>query len=128
MPSLGQTTRGPVAMLAVVNRRRRRTTAREFLDQLARDPEWVARRNVAEAKRSELEHRLAHEQLPLIRALERAGVEVESVWDLVNTADPYRSALGVLLEHLEHPYSPRILEGIARALVTKDARPMWGEI
>lgn len=36
-----------------------------------------------------------------MRTLRSAGVQVESVWDLVNTSDPYPAALPVLMDHLE---------------------------
>jgi len=58
-------------------------------------------------------------QAPLIADLKAVGYEVESVWDLVNTAMPYPEALPVLLDHLQRDYPSRVREGIARALATR---------
>ena len=76
-----------------------------------------------ERKRKELEWRRA--EAPLIKELRGAGFDVESVWDLVNTAIPYPEALPILLAHLERPYPDRVREGIARALAVRDARFAW---
>ena len=48
------------------------------------------------------------------------GVEIDSVWDLVNTAEPYPAALPVLMEHLERDgYPDRVMESLGRALAVK---------
>jgi hypothetical protein len=48
-----------------------------------------------------------------------------SVWDLVNTAEPYPKAIDILVEHLQRPYPDKVLEGIGRALAVRDARRAW---
>lgn len=58
-----------------------------------------------------------------MRDLVSVGMVVEDVWDLVNTTIPYRIGLPVLVHHLSRPYGDGVLEGIARALAVKDARP-----
>src|SRR5207302_11033445 len=55
--------------------------------------------------------------------LKNAGIQVESVWDFVNTADKYPAAIPVLLRHLTVPYSKPIKEGIVRALTVDYAGP-----
>lgn len=107
-------------------RREKPKTAEEFVRELNADPAYVERR-----RRLDEELRVANEQhsraeAPLVRALNEAGYQwVRSVWDLVNTADPYPKAIAVLLEHLERPYPEKVLEGIARALAVPEARPGW---
>src|SRR5690606_10670983 len=49
----------------------------------------------------------------------------QSVWDLVNTANPYPKAVPILIEHLQRPYPERVREGIARALAVPDAVKEW---
>jgi hypothetical protein len=61
--------------------------------------------------------------------LHRAGIEVESSWDLVNTSTPYPVALPILLNHLGRPYPDRVREGIARALAVRgDGEFAWDEL
>src|SRR5262245_12287422 len=71
---------------------------------------------VAESRRAEI---------PLVAELRAAGVQVQSVWDLVNTRVPYPAAIPILLEHLERPYPGMLKEGIARALAVPEARHAW---
>jgi len=57
--------------------------------------------------------------------LREVGLDVKSVWDLINAPARYEQAIPVLLQHLRLPYSDRIREGIARALAVPDARHAW---
>lgn len=61
----------------------------------------------------------------IVLDLKKAGVKVSSVWDLVNMAKPYPAAIQVLITHLQRQYPDRVLEGVARALAVKEARPFW---
>lgn len=71
------------------------------------------------------------EEKPLIDALRAVGINVNSVWDLVNNRPhpslknnfigDYGSAYPVLVEHLDYSYHPRVKEGIVRALTKKKA-------
>jgi hypothetical protein len=109
--------------------RRRPASAAEVMRQLEADPDWVARRNAQERDRAEREERSRREQSALLRDLATCGTSVTSVWDLVNTATPYPHALRVLLSHLSRPYNGGLLEGIARALAVKEARPIaWNTL
>jgi HEAT repeat protein len=83
----------------------------------------VQRQRDEELARREAEWRRA--EAPLIEELREAGFEVDSEWDLVNTATPYPAALPILLEHLGRPYPDRVREGIARALAVRDAKFGW---
>ena len=60
--------------------------------------------------------------------LQAAGFDVGSARDLVNTAQPYKKAVPILLKHLDKPYPGRGREGIARALAVPEAKSGWGVI
>lgn len=64
---------------------------------------------------------LAEKSAPLVDALSDAGIEVESVWDLISKEYDYDSIVPLLLEHLEKQYPQRTREGIVRALCAKEA-------
>jgi HEAT repeat protein len=57
-------------------------------------------------------------------ALRTAGVDVRSVYDLVNTNEPYPEAIPVLLEYLPKVRNEIIKAGVARALTVGEARPV----
>jgi hypothetical protein len=78
-----------------------------------------------EHERAERAARLRVEEEPIVADLKVAGLDVKSVWDLVNTSTPYPNAIPLLLKHLVLPYPDRIREGIARALAVPDARNAW---
>jgi len=101
-------------------------TAGEYLAEMAKDPEWVARHAAQDAKQRELEARYRAEEELMVADLRRAGYRVGSVYDLVNTAQSYPDAIPVLLNHIKRPYSDRIKEGIARALTVREARGIAG--
>ena len=61
------------------------------------------------------EDELRRSEEPLVEALREVGVSVTSVWDLVNTREPYPNALPVLIKHLTGDYHPKVLANIARA-------------
>jgi HEAT repeat protein len=96
-------------------------SASELMAQLNQDPEFVRRREQRDEQLKALEQRLTEAEWPLVTALNDAGVQVKSVWDLVNTKRAYPLAIPVLITHLRYPYPWRIREGIARALTTKIA-------
>lgn len=100
-------------------------TAEEAQKILESDPEWVAAREREELDRQRRESEWRDAEAPLAEELRAAGFEVDSAWDLVNTATPYPRALPILLKHLERPYPDRVREGIARALAVRDARFGW---
>jgi HEAT repeat protein len=78
------------------------------------DPLWYARRE---------EEELNRQDAMVVQALrEQALLDVESVYDLVNTAESYPEAIPVLLELLPQISHPDIKEGIVRALTVKEAR------
>jgi HEAT repeat protein len=59
-------------------------------------------------------------------ALKRVGLAVSSVYDLVNTKEPYPKAIPVLIMLLSEVESLAIKDGIVRALTVKEARGLAG--
>lgn len=104
-------------------------TAAELAAQLADDQEFKA---AAAERDRELRARAAKwrdAERPIIEELSLAGIQVESVWDLVNTSEPYPAALPVLLDHLEKGgYPDRVMEGLGRALAVKPAVSYWNRL
>jgi Zn-dependent M32 family carboxypeptidase len=109
--------------------KRKPKSADEFMRELEADPDHQAAQAKQESELAEQDERYAEAEAPLVQALAEVGVEVESVWDLVNTRDDYSEAIPVLEEHLkDDSYPDRIREGIARALSFRKAAPAWPTI
>lgn len=102
--------------------KRKPITAAEHLAILSADPEWVAMRAAKDAELAKRRAQLRVEAKPLLDDLAALGIAVESAWELNSGYANYEAAIPVLLSHLKRPYSPRISEGIARALAFKEAR------
>lgn len=66
------------------------------------------------------EHKTREDELVTGR-LRSVGIEVDSVWDLVNSRGPYPNAIPVLVEMLPQVRHPRVKEGIVRALMDPTA-------
>ena len=100
----------------------------EVMAELASDPSYrEMRRQQQEALR--LRHEaLARAEAPLVAALNDAGFPVKSVWDLVNTAEPYPRAIATLLAHVDADYPDKVREGILRALAVPEARVGWDQL
>lgn len=103
-------------------------TAKELLDALSKDPDFVARQAAAERERQALEKTLRADEKPVVDDLRDAGVAVDSVWDLVNTGRPYPAAVPVLIRHLRRPYHTRTRQGIARALTVREAQAVEADL
>lgn len=58
----------------------------------------------------------------VVDGLRRVGMEVSTIYDLVNSTSPHPEAIPVLLELLPKVHDIRTKEGIIRALTTKEAR------
>lgn len=69
----------------------------------------------------QLQRLLDEEIAPLIIELNMIGLEVNSIWDLVNSKKGYLEAIPILLEHLTRDYSEKNKEGIVRSLAVKEA-------
>jgi hypothetical protein len=97
-------------------------TAAEFARLLESDPEYQAM--MAEKRRQWTQQaaRLEQDETPLVEAIRDAGCCVRSVWELVNSSEPYPQLIEMLANHLTKPYLFRTKEGIARALTVKESR------
>ncbi|WP_295775628.1 hypothetical protein [uncultured Microbacterium sp.] len=93
---------------------------------LRNDPVYRAQVEAVEAERRERVRKLREAEQPIIKDLRDVGIEVGSVWDLVNTSAPYLPALPVLMKHLERDgYPDRVVESIGRALAVRESVPYW---
>jgi len=104
-------------------------SATELMTQLQNDTEYQQKTRAAEERRRERVRELRRAELPIVEDLRAAGVRVDSVWDLVNTSEPYPAALPVLIQHLERGgYPPRVMEGIGRALAVTPSEVYWDRL
>lgn len=112
----------------MTNARRSRggISATELMAQLENDEAYQRKQAAFDAELQERGRTLSVAEQPIIADLLRVGIRVESVWDLVNTAEPYPAALPVLVEHFERGgYPDRVMESLGRALAVKPAVAFW---
>lgn len=100
-------------------------TAAELLAKLNSDANFVAARQREEEERQDRAEEWRHAEAPLVADLKAIGLNVESVWDLVNTPGSYPAAVPILLDHLVRLYPAAVREGIARALAVPEAKVGW---
>jgi hypothetical protein len=118
-----------VDSVASEKRTRKGVTATELMGQLNADPEYQRRKAKFEAELQQRAEAWRRAEQPIVKDLRRAGHDVISVWDLVNTATPYPDALPVLLEHLEAGgYPDRVMESLGRALAVKPSVVWWDRL
>lgn len=104
-------------------------SAAELMAQLAQDREFQEAAARREAERQERAATWRETERPILEDLRDGGVAVDSVWDLVNTSDPYPRALPILMKHLERGgYPDRVMEGVARALAVGPAAIYWDRL
>jgi hypothetical protein len=99
--------------------------ADELMAKLNADPGFRDRQRAQDAVIARKVAERLREEAPIVRDLAAAGIDVKSVWDLVNTRKTPSAALPVLVEHLQRPYSNGVKEGIARALGVRESRFAW---
>lgn len=100
--------------------------AAELMAKLQSDPEYQRKIQAAEAEREARTQELRRAEQPIVADLLDAGIEVDSVWDLVNTSVPYPAALPVLVKHLQRGgYPDRVMESLGRALAVGPAAHVW---
>lgn len=100
--------------------------ASELMAKLEDDELLHARNRMLEIEWSRARERDAFMERPIIEDLASVGVNVTSVWDLVNDQRPYEPALPILVRHLEsRTYPGQIMEGLARAMAVPAAAPWW---
>ncbi len=110
-------------------RKRQAASATEFMAQLEQDKEYQRKKAAFDAEVQARASVLREAEQPIVAALRAVGVQVDSVWDLVNTSEPYPAALSVLMEHLERGgYPDRVMESLGRALAVKPAVIYWDRL
>ncbi|MEQ6352858.1 hypothetical protein [Ralstonia pseudosolanacearum] len=95
-------------------------TAAELVAKLQASPEFLKKQQEREQVRSERVARMHAEQAPLLNDLHAIGLRINSVSDLINTAERYEKAIPVLLRHLLISYSDVTKETIARSLAVPE--------
>lgn len=101
-------------------------SATDLMAELQNDPEYQHKVRAAESERQARAEVLREAEQPVVADLRAVGVAVSSVWDLVNTSEPYPDALPVLMEHLERGgYPERVMESLGRALAVKPSVVFW---
>lgn len=101
-------------------------TAAELMGKLQGDEEYLRKTQAAKAERQVHVQELGRAEQPIVVDLRSARIEVNSVWDLVNTSVPYPDALPVLLKHLQRGgYPDRVMESLGRALAVGPAAFAW---
>ena len=118
----GKLRAAPLIPLKKSSRYSKPTTAAEFIRELEADSEYQARVRDDERRRQEMWRLAVQEEQSLVRDLRAAGTNVSSLWDLVGTKAPYPKAVPVLIEHLSDFFSPKMLDGLVRALIVPEAR------
>lgn len=109
--------------------KRKPKSADDFMKELEADQDYQAATAERHRKLAQVEEELSRAEQPMVQALAEVGVEVQSVWDLVNTASDYSQAVPVLEEHLrDASYPDRVREGIARSLSFRKAASAWPTI
>lgn len=104
-------------------------SATELMAQLQNDPEYQRKVKAVETERQVRAQELSRGEQPIVTALQDAAVNVESVWDLVNTSDPYPAALPVLMEYFERGgYPDRVMNSLGRALAVKPSVAYWDRL
>jgi aminopeptidase N len=103
-------------------------TGEELMARLNADPAYRARQEAEDAEIARRVRERERAEGPIVEALALAGIQVRSVWDLVNVRTTPAAALPVLLAHLQKQYAPAIREGIARALAVRDSRFAWNTL
>ncbi|HPN71535.1 MAG TPA: hypothetical protein PLZ32_18540 [Saprospiraceae bacterium] len=64
----------------------------------------------------------AKEHQELTEELEKIGIIINNIFDLVNTKIKYPKAIPILIKHLQKNYSEKIKEGIIRSLTVIEAK------
>jgi hypothetical protein len=78
------------------------------------------------SKKRKAQRDIAEKSAPLVKALHDAGIDVDSVWDLIGREYDYESIVPLLLAHLEKPYPTNTRDGIlktSKRLRSRSVRP-----
>lgn len=104
-------------------------TAKEHMDRLNADPDWVARMAKRDEELAKREAEYKKAEAPLVALLRQAGHNVESSWDLLSRKGTYSDVLPLLFDHLTRDYPEAIRDGLARALGVKETKAIgWSRL
>lgn len=107
----------------------RRKTAEELMGELSADPEYRARVKAQEEARQQYRGALDSAAGPLVTALRSAGLNVKTLWDLLDGRKLPAAAISVLLDHVKREHYPdQVKEGMLRALGSPEARSHWADL
>jgi hypothetical protein len=102
-------------------------SAQELMQKLNSDPLFVEAQRKRDEALAKKQSELAYSERPILLDLEKAGYSVESVWDFVNRANDYQTAVPILFAHLKSQYPSAIRDGLARALATPQSNFLISE-
>lgn len=103
----------------------RSMTLAEIRNIRATDEAYVRMRAERDAEFARRDEVMRQDSSPLLRDINDQGYDIASVWDLVNTPDPYPELIPILIRHLRSPYLDRNREAIARSLAVAEAAYAW---
>lgn len=109
-------------------RRRKPKTAEQLMEELSKDPEYQRRVDELDAPRRKRVAFLEKAEKPLVAALNKAGAQIGSIADLVNSNERYPELVPTLIEHLDRDYPWEIRTAIGRALAVPGARVGWRKL
>lgn len=111
--------------LPLTNEELESLTVQEFLRIKLTDDEKRRYREINRAREEDRQQsieRIRTEALPILNELRDAGIEVESLGDLIGRSTPYASAIPILLKHLQLSYSDAVRSTIARCLAVPEPK------
>jgi hypothetical protein len=107
-------------------------SAAELMGRLGSNPDWVRRNAEREAQRetaaTRMREKMMPEESPIVAELSSIGINVSSVWELVNAKWSYPAAIPILTTYLQQVHHPVLREGIARALTVPEAKGISGHV
>ncbi|MBO9739194.1 hypothetical protein J7432_09210 [Xanthomonas axonopodis pv. begoniae] len=105
-----------------------RKTAAELMAELNKDEQYLALSRAKEMAHQKAIEEYVKNSAPVVAALRRAGVNVNSIEELGGNGECDPRAVPVLLEHVSFDYPNRVREIILRRLATPHARKYWGQL
>jgi len=99
-------------------------TAAELLAELHNDSTYKLMAEKKQEERKATQELLAKDEQIITNKLKDIGININSIYDLVNSQKPYTNAIPVLIELLEKGQlkQNQTIEGVIRALAVEDAK------
>ena len=98
-------------------------TAAELLAELNKNDSYKETIESKEKERKVDQNLLQEDELRISNALREVGISINTIYDLVNTNNPYPKSIPILIDFLENKkvQHNQVIEGIIRALAVKEA-------